>query len=49
MISRTHRKGDADSLAVYSDCEAYRYELTRVWNPAGAKALFVMLNPSTAT
>lgn len=49
MISRAHRKGDADSLAVYSDCEAYRYELTRVWNPAGAKAMFVMLNPSTAT
>jgi hypothetical protein len=49
MIRRTHLKGDAESVAVYSDCEAYRYELTRVWDPAGRKALFVMLNPSTAT
>ena len=49
MITRTHLKGDAESVAVYSDCERYRYELTRVWEPEGAKALFVMLNPSTAT
>ena len=49
MITRTHQKGDAWSEAVYSDCERYRYLLTRVWEPGGAKALFVMLNPSTAT
>ena len=49
MITRQHLKGDAESVAVYSPCEAYRYALTRVWNPAGRKALFVMLNPSTAT
>jgi hypothetical protein len=49
MITRTHQKGDAASTAVYSPCEAYRYLLTRVWNPDGEKALFVMLNPSTAT
>ncbi len=49
MITRTHIKGDAPSTAVYSDCEAYRYLLTRVWDPEGRKALFVMLNPSTAT
>lgn len=49
MITRTHQKGDAASTAVYSPCEAYRYLLTRVWNPSGEKALFVMLNPSTAT
>lgn len=49
MITRHHQKGDADSTAVYSDCERYRYLLTRVWDPAGPKALFVMLNPSTAT
>lgn len=36
-------------MAVYSDCEKYRYTLTRVWDDAGTKALFVMLNPSTAT
>ncbi len=49
MISRTHQKGDAASVAVYSPCERYRYALTRVWDAAGQKALFVMLNPSTAT
>lgn len=49
MIERTHLKGDAASIAVYSDCEAYRYLLTRVWDGDGRKALFVMLNPSTAT
>ena len=49
MITRTHQKGDAASVAEYSDCEAYRYTLTRVWRPEGARALFIMLNPSTAT
>ena len=49
MITRSHTKGDAPSTAVYSDCERYRYALTRIWDQAGQKALFVMLNPSTAT
>lgn len=49
MITRTFQKGDAASIAVYSECESYRYLLTRTWNPTGQKALFVMLNPSTAT
>ena len=49
MITRSHTKGDAPSIAVYSDCELYRYSLTRVWDPAGTKVAFVMLNPSTAT
>ena len=48
MITRTFTKGDAQSEAVYSDCESYRYLLTRVWG-SGPKALFIMLNPSTAT
>jgi hypothetical protein len=48
MIIRGFTKGDAVSEAVYSECEAYRYLLTRVWAP-GPRALFVMLNPSTAT
>lgn len=49
MITRSHTKGDAPSVAVYSDCEHYRYSLTRVWDAGGRKVLFVMLNPSTAT
>ena len=49
MITRTHTKGDAPSTAVYSDCERYRYSLTRVWDEAEKRALFIMLNPSTAT
>lgn len=49
MLTRSFQKGDADSVAVYSDCERYRYLLTRTWDAAGPKALFVMLNPSTAT
>ncbi len=49
MITKRFQKGDAESLAVYSDCEAYRYELTRQWDPQAPRALFVMLNPSTAT
>lgn len=49
MITRRHQKDDAASIAEYSDCERYRYTLTRVWDEAGSKALFIMLNPSTAT
>jgi hypothetical protein len=49
MITRSHQKADAASIAEYSECERYRYTLTRVWNPKGPRTLFVMLNPSTAT
>lgn len=49
MIIREHIKDDAPSVAVYSDCERYRYLLTRTWDAGGRRALFIMLNPSTAT
>lgn len=49
MISRDHLKGDAASVAVYSECEQFRYMLTREWAPAQGRVLFIMLNPSTAT
>ncbi len=48
-LTRTHVKGDAQSVAIYSPCERYRYALTRVWDAAGGRLAFVMLNPSTAT
>jgi hypothetical protein len=49
MIEKHFTKGDAVSVAHYSDCERYRYDLTRVWDASGKKVAFVMLNPSTAT
>lgn len=49
MIERGFQKGDAASLAVYSDCERYRYALTRTWDTGKGRIAFVMLNPSTAT
>lgn len=49
VITRQAVKGDAPSVAVYSPCEHYRYLLTREWAPDEGRALFVMLNPSTAT
>ncbi len=49
MITRSHIKGDAPSTAVYSDCERFRYSLTRVWDIEARRVAFVMLNPSTAT
>lgn len=48
-VIRQFQKGDAASEAIYSPCLRYRYALTRVWQPGGPKATFVMLNPSTAT
>lgn len=41
-------KGAVISSAVISDCEKYRYSLTRVWDDNKPRVLFIMLNPSTA-
>lgn len=49
MITREHVKGDAPSVAVYSECEAYRYALTRTWDAGRRRILYIMLNPSKAT
>lgn len=37
----------AESVAVFSPCERYRYSLSRTW-AAGPHAVWCMLNPSTA-
>lgn len=37
-----------DADAVLSPDEAYRYRLSRTWEPPGPTAAFVLLNPSTA-
>lgn len=49
MITRHHDTPLSKSTAIYSDCEKYRYALTRVWDDAAGRVLFIMLNPSTAT
>ncbi len=49
MITRRHQLGSTQSVAIYSDCERYRYSLTREWDETGRKVLFIMLNPSTAS
>ncbi len=49
MITRTHVEDDISSLAVYSDCERYRYSLTRTWDESAQRVVYIMLNPSKAT
>ncbi|TCL01295.1 hypothetical protein BXY66_2607 [Shimia isoporae] len=49
MFTRTFQKDDAASSALYSECETYRYALTRVWDTGKERVLFIMLNPSKAT
>lgn len=48
MIRREAEAGDVRSVALYSDCGAYRYLLTRSWG-GGGQLLCILLNPSTAT
>jgi hypothetical protein len=49
VIIRQHQSDTAWSCATYSDCETYRYALTRVWDSAGKRLTYIMLNPSRAT
>ena len=49
MITRTFTADGTESHALYSDCERYRYALTRIWTPAAKRLNIVMLNPSKAT
>ena len=41
-------KKSMEYSAVISGCNKYRYKLTRTWDEDKGKALFIMLNPSTA-
>ena len=49
MIERTFVKDEVASVALYSECDQYRYALTRIWDTSGKRIAFIMLNPSTAT
>lgn len=49
LITRTHSEDGKVSKALYSPCERYRYALSREWDTAGKKLLFIMLNPFKAT
>lgn len=49
MITRRHIGETSVSEALYSDCERYRYALSRTWDDTTAPVAFIMLNPSTAT
>jgi hypothetical protein len=40
-------KAEDGGNAILSDCDTYRYVLTRMWGP-GERLVWVMLNPSTA-
>lgn len=48
MILRTHSEIGMECTAHFSDCEKYRYVLTREWDASKPTLVFIMLNPSTA-
>jgi hypothetical protein len=47
--TRRHIEQGKRSTAVYSDCDRYRYRLTRIWDEEAQHLNIVMLNPSTAS
>jgi len=48
MIERRHSDIGQDSHAIFSDCEKYRYWLSRTWDTEAPSITYLMLNPSTA-
>jgi hypothetical protein len=49
MIHRQHNTLLQVSTATFSDCERYRYRLTRTWDDSKPAVCYLMMNPSTAT
>ena len=45
----TREDFNGESHAIYSNCENYRYFLSRIWNAGDPLLMFIMLNPSKAT
>ena len=48
LVYRSHEAEGCLSQVWYSQCDQYRYGLSRVWDNAKPSLLFIMLNPSTA-
>lgn len=48
-VVRTAHGPEGLATASYDPTETWRFRLSRVWDPAGSRCVFVMLNPSTAT
>lgn len=49
MVEKKSEINGVRSVARYSDCEKYRYTLTRTWDANKKRVAFIGLNPSTAT
>ena len=49
IIKREFFDEGFSSTAIFSNCYSFRYSLTRIWDHAGSKLLFILLNPSKAT
>ncbi len=48
VVSYSENRNRLASIAVFSDCGAYRYSLCRTWDRNLPAIMFLMLNPSTA-
>ena len=49
IIKRESINEGFSSTAIFSSCYSFRYSLTRIWDHAGSKLLYILLNPSKAT
>ena len=48
-VTRAFEQHGKASTAVYSACDRYRFQLSRVWDQGQPSICYIMLNPSTAT